>query len=230
MHSRQTRRPSLPLALSGLLVGALLATPPEAHAETVPSPSVDSGEAGVWPLAPDPWVERGFEPPDVRWRAGHRGVDLLGHPAQAVRAPMAGTVSFVGRIAGRGVVTLSHGETRTTYEPVLSDLAVGDEVAAGARLGWLHPTGSHCAPRSCLHWGWRRGDDYLDPLELVGRDRIRLLPLFGSLPRPAARGVRPARPVARTPASSLSSPALGGPPWAVPQQVMPGGVPGRRPS
>src|SRR3712207_6926505 len=34
--------------------------------------------AGVWPLRPRPEVVRGFDPPDVRWGSGHRGVDLAG--------------------------------------------------------------------------------------------------------------------------------------------------------
>lgn len=143
-------------------------------------PRPDLTAPGVWPLDPEPPVLRGFDLPGARWEAGHRGVDLLGRPAQPVLAPLAGTVSYVGGIAGRGVVTLSHGETRTTYEPVLSKLSVGDEVAAGEPLGWLHPTGSHCAPRACLHWGWRRGPDYLDPMSMLGRTRIRLLPLWSA--------------------------------------------------
>lgn len=136
--------------------------------------------SAVWPLHPEPRVVNGFDLPGARWEAGHRGVDLLGRPTQPVLAPLPGVITHVGKIAGRGVVTLSHGETRTTYEPVMSDLAVGAEVAAGTPLGWLHPTGSHCAPDACLHWGWRRGAEYLDPMSLVGRTRIRLLPLWSA--------------------------------------------------
>lgn len=180
--------------VSALLLGALQT--PTAGAETEPSLSdrtashvssldpdpPDLIASGVWPLDPEPAVMRRFDLPGARWEAGHRGVDLLGRPAQPVRAPVAGTVSYVGKIAGRGVVTLSHGKTRTTYEPVLSDLSVGESVAAGEQLGWLHPAGSHCAPQTCLHWGWRRGSEYLDPMVLLGRTKIRLLPLWGTWP------------------------------------------------
>jgi murein DD-endopeptidase MepM/ murein hydrolase activator NlpD len=112
-------------------------------------------------------------------------VDLLGRPGQVVRSALPGTVSYAGVLAGRGVVVVSHGATRTTYQPVAAaaDLAVGDPVVAGERLGVLEAAGSHCAPRSCLHWGWLEGMTYLDPLRLVGLGPVRLLPfLDGTVP------------------------------------------------
>ena len=144
---------------------------------------------GRWPLQPRPEVVRGFDPPDSTWGAGHRGVDLLGVAGAEVHAALAGRVSFVGLLAGRGVVVVDHGTTRTTYEPVTprAGLAVGSEIAAGAVLGVLGVVGSHCPPAACLHWGWIRNVDdvYLDPLGLVGGGPIRLLPLTG-LPLPVA--------------------------------------------
>ncbi|WP_082748957.1 M23 family metallopeptidase [Nocardioides jensenii] len=136
---------------------------------------------GVWPLAPRPAVVSGFDPPDTRWGAGHRGVDLAGSPGQLVRSALSGTVSFAGVIAGRSVVVVSHGATRTTYEPVVATIAVGTPVEAGTAIGRLQLGGSHCLPASCLHWGLiRNADDvYLDPLDLVGADRVRLLPFHG---------------------------------------------------
>ncbi len=92
---------------------------------------------------------------------------------------MVGHVSFVGMIAGRGVVVVDHGDTRTTYEPVAPVVTRGQPVAAGDVLGQLTLPGSHCFPRSCLHWGWIRGETYLDPLRLVGGGPVRLLPLAG---------------------------------------------------
>ena len=148
----------------------------------------DVDPVGQWPLRPVPEVVEGFDPPSSTWGPGHRGVDLLGEPGQRVRAALAGTVSFVGLIAGRGVVTVDHGDTRTTYEPVASTLQVGTPVDAGDELGRLGFAGSHCAPRACLHWGWLRGDTYLDPLGLVGAGPVRLLPLDGL---PAAAVARP---------------------------------------
>lgn len=136
---------------------------------------------GVWPLHPRPRVVTGFDPPASRWGAGHRGVDLAGTPAAAVHSSLSGTVTFAARIAGRGVVVVSHGRTRTTYEPVAAAVAVGDRVQAGAVVGRLELFGSHCFPAWCLHWGLIEGrDHYLDPLTLVGAAPVRLLPLGGA--------------------------------------------------
>ncbi len=149
--------------------------------------------AAVWPLDPYPDVAGGFDPPASAWGAGHRGVDLRGTPGQPVRAAEAGVVRFVGRIAGRGVVVVDHGDTRTTYEPVHASVRLGDRVTAGTVLGRLELFGSHCFPAACLHWGLIEGrDTYLDPLSLVGGGPVRLLPLDGPLPTPVARpAVRP---------------------------------------
>jgi murein DD-endopeptidase MepM/ murein hydrolase activator NlpD len=146
--------------------------------------------SGTWPLAPRPAVVRAFDPPGSPWGAGHRGVDLLGHPGQSVLAARAGRISFAARLAGRGVVVVDHGLLRTTYEPVRPTVRVGDRVAEGQRIGVLQRGGSHCFPRVCLHWGLLRGRTYLDPLLLVGGGPVRLLPLRGA--PPAGSGPPPA--------------------------------------
>lgn len=159
-----------------LLLGLVLATV---------SPGLPAADAsqdvpvGVWPLQPRPEVVAGFDPPAVPWAAGHRGVDLAGHPGQQVRAALPGRISFSGRIAGKAVVVVDHGPTRTTYEPVASQLPVGTDVTAGHPIGTLELAGSHCFPRACLHWGWLRGQIYLNPLLLVGMGPVRLLPWVG---------------------------------------------------
>jgi murein DD-endopeptidase MepM/ murein hydrolase activator NlpD len=105
-------------------------------------------------------------------------VDLLGRPGQQVHTAHAGTVSFAGTLAGRGVVVVDHGATRTTYEPVAAVVGVGSEVGTGAVIGTLETGTSHCFPRTCLHWGLLRGDEYLDPLSLLGEAPVRLLPFL----------------------------------------------------
>lgn len=201
------------LVVLPLLVAPAAAAPPDVGREgALPAAGVATDGAtdpvGTWPLHPDPPVVHGFDPPSSPWGAGHRGVDLLGRPGQPVRSALPGTVSYAGVLAGRGVVVVSHGATRTTYQPVAAaaDLAVGDPVGAGERLGVLEAAGSHCAPRSCLHWGWLEGTTYLDPLRLVGLGPVRLLPFLGEgaapvgVPAPATRvkggaPVLPAPPV-----------------------------------
>lgn len=153
--------------------------------------------AGVWPLQPEPRVVAGFRPPATRYGPGHRGVDLAGRPGQVVRAAVGGRVTYAGSLAGRGVVVVGHGSTRTTYEPVRATVGLGAAVAAGDRIGRLEPHGSHCAPAVCLHWGLLEGDTYLDPLTLVGAGPVRLLPLQGlataAAPWRAGRTRTPAR-------------------------------------
>lgn len=160
-----------------------------------------------WPLIPRPEVVRGFEPPPEPWLPGHRGIDLLGHVGQQVRSPLAGTILYAGPLAGRGVVVVSHGKTRTTYEPVLASVHIGERVPVGASLGTLSAVPSHCAPRVCLHWGLVRGSTYLDPLTLITSIPVRLLPLSNSpasIRRPAPHAESTPTDV-RTPKPSADS-------------------------
>ena len=151
-------------------------------------PGVAADPVGVWPLQPEPEVVHAFDPPDSPYGAGHRGVDLLGSVGQPVHSALPGAVTFAGRLAGRGVVVVDHGATRTTYEPVSAAVAVGTAVAAGSPIGTLELAGSHCFPRACLHWGWIEGETYLDPLRLVGAGPVRLLPLWRAEPARARPG------------------------------------------
>ena len=131
----------------------------------------------VWPLAPPVEVVAPFEAPPEPWAAGHRGVDLRAGPGARVGAPAAGTVTFVGPVAGRGVVTVTHDDgLRSSVEPVAALVVVGARVAPGDPLGTVEPTGGHCAATACLHWGVRRGDVYVDPVALVEGGPIVLLP------------------------------------------------------
>lgn len=175
------RTAALAAAVLSVALGTSSAAVPEPPASPQPLPAAarSPDPVGEWPLRPQPAVVRGFDPPDQQWSAGHRGVDLLGRRGQVVRSALPGTVWYVGRIAGRGIVVVWHGDTRTTYEPVTASLSRGDAVAAGAPIGRLEQFGSHCLPRACLHWGWiRNADDvYLNPLLLVGAGPVRLLPL-----------------------------------------------------
>jgi murein DD-endopeptidase MepM/ murein hydrolase activator NlpD len=131
-----------------------------------------------WPLLVAPRVVRGFQPPPQRWLAGHRGVDLAAVPGDTVVAAGAGIVTFAGPLAGRGVVTVTHGVLRTTYEPVTATVEVGDAVSAGDPIGVIAAGASHCGGYpSCLHWGLLQGDVYLDPLLLLGVSHPILLPI-----------------------------------------------------
>ncbi|HET8681695.1 MAG TPA: peptidoglycan DD-metalloendopeptidase family protein [Micromonosporaceae bacterium] len=133
-----------------------------------------------WPLDGVPAVARRFAPPPDPWLAGHRGVDLAAQPGQLVRAAGSGVVHFAGPLAGRGVVSIRHTDgLRTTYEPVIAAVGVGAAVRAGDPIGVVAAAHAGCPVVTCLHWGARRGDLYLDPLALLGLARVRLLPWAG---------------------------------------------------
>jgi murein DD-endopeptidase MepM/ murein hydrolase activator NlpD len=112
-------------------------------------------------------VLRAFDPPARPWLSGHRGVDLrAAHDGVPVTSPAAGTVSFVGVVVDRPVITIDHGNgLRSSFEPVQSGLLPGAAVAQGDILGSSLP--GHCGPVPCIHWGVRRGGEYLNPLAFV---------------------------------------------------------------
>jgi murein DD-endopeptidase MepM/ murein hydrolase activator NlpD len=97
----------------------------------------------------------------------------------AVLSPAAGTVSFVGVVVDRPVITIDHGGgLRSSFEPVESSLAAGSTVAAGQAIGTALP--GHCPDPGCVHWGVRQGDDYVNPLQFILDLRPSvLLPLQG---------------------------------------------------
>ena len=137
---------------------------------------VTAGRWG-WPLAGRPPVLRRFDPPASPYGPGHRGVDLGGAPGDLVLAAGPGTVVYAGVLAGRGVVSVQHPSgLRTTYEPLAVAVEQGETVSRGTVLGRLLAGHSGCPWPACLHWGLRRGETYLDPLSLIRRGPVRLLP------------------------------------------------------
>lgn len=138
-----------------------------APARSAPSPRWQ------WPIPAPHEVVEVFDAPDQPYGAGHRGIDIaVDGPGAEVRAVEAGTVRFAGAVAGRGVVSVLHADGLiSTYEPVQASVQQGQEVDAGDVLGTIAPesaTGSHCTEVLCLHLGARRGQEYLDPLLLLG--------------------------------------------------------------
>ena len=137
-------------------------------------------DASDWLSSPAPLeIAALFERPASEWGPGHRGIDVWLGIGERVVSPGDGVVTFAARVAGRGVVVVLHPSgLRSTLEPVTASVSVGDHVVAGQPVGTLELAGAHCAPRACLHWGVRRGDQYLDPLDVLrGYGPIRLLPL-----------------------------------------------------
>ena len=131
------------------------------------------------PVPGTPSFAHPFRAPAQRWSAGHRGVDLWLGAGTPVVAPAAGTVTFAGTVVDRGVVSVLHPDgRRSSVEPVVPAVVVGQQVSAGDVLGALDGSGDHCAPRTCVHWGLREGDRYLDPMTVLpGGGPIVLLPV-----------------------------------------------------
>lgn len=181
---------ALLLCLASTLLVTAWTTAPRAVPRAAPGPPTPEESVPAlgrsWPVGLRPLVVRAWEPPPTPYARGHRGVDLSAPAGSPVRAAAAGRVSFAGRVAGRGVVTVELTGTgdpplRTTYEPVRTSVHKGNEVTAGTLLGTLEAAPSHC-PTACLHWGLRRGEAYLDPLSLLPpwllrRGPSRLLPV-----------------------------------------------------
>ena len=111
-----------------------------------------------------------FDAPADQYGPGHRGVDLATEQRGPVLAAGRGTVRFTGLVAGRPLVVIAHQDGIVTeYEPVVASVHTGQEVVGGQTIGRLVGSHARCEAVSCLHWGARRGDAYIDPMSLLRR-------------------------------------------------------------
>jgi len=112
-----------------------------------------------WPVVGE--VIRDFARPADAWSAGHRGIDIQAAPGAEVRAPIAARVTFVGPVAGRGVIVLRTLEgDDVTLEPIEPAVLRGDVVNAGDIVGFVR--GGHLGDNA-LHLGLRVEGEYVDP-------------------------------------------------------------------
>lgn len=175
MNNAFSRLPLLALALLGLVLlpGSAPASPAvwlTSTSRTTSAIPLPASLAWSWPLAGKPAVLHGFDLPKQPWLSGHRGVDLAAAQGDAVLAPTSGVVTFSGVVVNRPGLTIAvNNGLRLSFEPVTSSLEVGDAVIRGQKIGTLKgPT--HCdgsTTSSCLHWGVRRGDEYINPLQFI---------------------------------------------------------------
>jgi murein DD-endopeptidase MepM/ murein hydrolase activator NlpD len=98
----------------------------------------------------------------------HTGTDFAGAVGSPVRAAARGVVALVDTfyLAGR-VIYIDHGEGIVSAYFHLSrhDVAVGDTVAAGQRIGQVGASGRVTGPH--LHWVVRYGAISVDPLSFL---------------------------------------------------------------
>lgn len=121
-------------------------------------------------------VARPFVAPAHDYGPGHRGIDVDVAAGAEISAPAAGIVAFSGMVAGRGVLTIDHGDGLvSTFEPVQSPLSPGTTVGKGEHIGAVS-SGGH-VPLGQLHFGVRLNGAYINPLLLLGEvPRAILLP------------------------------------------------------
>lgn len=103
-----------------------------------------------------------FRPPATDYGPGNRGVDYATIEGQSVTAAAAGEVTFAGAVGNDVHVVVLHADgIRTSYSFLAAaDVRRGDKVEQGQRVGSAKAAG--------LHFGARAGDDYVDPLLLLG--------------------------------------------------------------
>jgi murein DD-endopeptidase MepM/ murein hydrolase activator NlpD len=162
------------------ILARILATIVLAGALTLQSAVVHAGDGSwAWPIADGRPGDKSslFDPPDSHYGRGHRGIDVPALVGAEVLAVAPGVVTFAGTVAGTGVVTVDHGDERSTYQPVTATVEKGERVETGDVLGTLQGGPGHCAT-ACLHLGRiaAEADEYLDPLErLPVRSNVRLV-------------------------------------------------------
>ena len=162
----------LALVEASAVLGAM---PAQASAPASGSSQASISLAGKWWLPPliPVRVVRPFDPPATQFGRGHRGVDLAAFPGEIVRAPTAGIVIYAGPLAGRGVVSIRVIGFRTTFEPVIPLVGVGEPVAPGQAIATV--AAGHPGCFRCLHWGLRNSSGYLDPMLTIRPHRVRLV-------------------------------------------------------
>lgn len=153
--------------LASFAAVSLLAGLPAAASETTGPPRWEP------PVARPYTLDRAFDKPAKNWMAGHRGVDFAVDAGADIYAPAAGEITFSGTVVDRQVITITHEDGRkSSFEPVISALPVGNRVIAGQRIAAVSSDIKHCTGGGyCLHWGVRestqKAEDYINPLLLL---------------------------------------------------------------
>lgn len=210
-HQRRNR---LLLGAAVLACALALANPGAAHA--------------AWPLRSAGSVTLGF---GATYRAAeatsssvHHGIDVSAAEGDRVLAPLAGRVTFAGRVPAAGggqvrAVTIATSAGSLTLMPLSSaSVAKGAELAEGDDVGVLAGDGDGSSAVTHVHVGLKRGDLYVDPLSVlsapvasgagVGASAEAEVPASAQAPVTAGAGAtQPAHasPGARSPAGGSAS-------------------------
>lgn len=158
-------------ALAAVLVFLLPGAPPAA---------AQAAEVTYRPPVPGPVIDP-FRAPSSPYGPGNRGLDYATTPGDPVVAPADGEVTFAGQVGGNLHVVVLHADGIRTSLSFLASVAVrrGQVVAAGEVVG---------RAGAGLHFGARRGEEYLDPATLLQppeqrpTGRVRLVPAGAERP------------------------------------------------
>ena len=167
----------LAVLLSVLSIGPAAAAGPSRSERPLAQLAAAPPGSWHWPVPAPIRVVAPFRAPETPYASGHRGIDVAADPGAVIVAPAAGTVSFAGPVAGRGVVAIDHGDgVVSAIEPVEALAAAGTTVSVGEPIGVVS-SGGHCGS-ACVHFGVRVHGEYVSPfLFLGGLPRAVLLPL-----------------------------------------------------
>lgn len=131
-------------------------------------------EVTAFPIAhpaPGRAITSGFGPrrdPILGRSAFHAGIDFRTPVGTPIRAPAAGRVTKAGRHGGYGkMVELDHGNGLKTRFAHLSriNVAIGDQVVAGERVGAAGNTGRSTGPH--LHYEVRKNGKAVNPMRYL---------------------------------------------------------------
>lgn len=164
-------------ALAALAVAVAVAMPDTSRAEV--RPTAREGAEHAVPLFGS-MVRAWDAPEDKPFAAGHRGIDVAAPTGTVVRTSAPGVVSFAGTVAGNRTVTVDHADgVRTSYS-YLSAIVPrrGDALASGDVVGTVGTGHPDEALPPHVHLSARRGDVYVDPVEIyVGTSVADLIAL-----------------------------------------------------
>jgi len=145
------------------LMAVLVAGPPLQPADSaeasVGAASVNKPAVAYRSPVKGPVIE-GFRPPTTPYGPGNRGIDYATTPGDAVTTVADGEVTFAGQVGGTLHVVVIHADGVRSSLSFLASVAVrrGQHVSGGEIIG---------RAGAGLHLGFRRGEEYLDPLSLL---------------------------------------------------------------
>jgi hypothetical protein len=182
--------------------------------------------AWSWPV--DGALLRPFSLGDDPYAGGqHRGIDIAADVGGNVRAPAAGTVSFVGSVPNGGrAVTIRTGDgyAVTLLQLEAASVEEGAQIGEGDSLGTVGESRDSVTKAPHVHLGIRVAADehgYVDPLSL--------LPSRAAPPEPARAATPPAVEPATVPAPAAPA-AEAAPPVAVAPPPAPSTAPAQAPA